>query len=79
VLVDDLEPDFELEDIAEQAREVGKLTPIEYAKLHNISPQLIYYHIRNKHLELEYCICGRKVLDVKTADEYFGPRELADE
>jgi hypothetical protein len=65
------EPDFELEDIAEQAQEVGKLTPREYAKLNGMSPQLVYYHIRNKHLELEYCICGRKVLDVATADAYF--------
>ena len=59
----------ELGDIEEQARVVGKLTPREYAKLRGLSPQLVSSHIRNKTLELEYCICGRRVLDVKLADE----------
>lgn len=63
--------EFELLDIEEQAREVGKLTPLEYARLRGKVPQLIYYYIRNQKLSLEYCVCGRRVLDVKTADDFF--------
>lgn len=63
------EPDLELEDIAEQARIVGKLTPIEFARLNGVAPQQIYAWIRAGVLETERCICGRKVLDVVTAQE----------
>ena len=62
------DPDFELADIAEQAEIVGKLSPREYAKLRGTTPQSIYYHIRNKTIELEYCVCGRRVVDVAKAD-----------
>jgi hypothetical protein len=66
------EEDFELLDIEDQANEVGKLTPREYAKLRFMTPQNVYYHLRKKDgLEIETCICGRKVIDVKKADEYF--------
>ena len=62
--------------------DASKLTPREYARLRGMSPQLVYYHIRNHdELELENCICGRKVLDVKLADEYFNfnqDKELGD-
>ncbi len=63
------EPDLELEDIKEQARVVGKLTPIEFARMNGIAPQQVYGWIRKGDLETEYCICGRKVLDVATAQE----------
>jgi hypothetical protein len=65
---DDLDR-LELED---QAEVVGFLTPREYAKLRGKSPQLIYYHIRNKHIDIEPCRCGRKVLEVALADKFFG-------
>lgn len=59
-------------DLEEHAQKEGaKLTPIDYAKLRRVRPQLIYYHIRNGHLEIEYCGCGRKTLDVAKADAYF--------
>lgn len=61
------EPDLELEDIKEQAQLVGKLTPIEFARLNGMAPQQIYGWIRRGWLKTEHCICGRKVLDVKTA------------
>jgi hypothetical protein len=64
--IDD-ETDFELLDIQDQADEVGKLTPREFAKLVGIAPQLVYYYIRSGQLEIENCICGRKVVDVKKA------------
>jgi hypothetical protein len=69
------EADLELLEIQDQVDEVGKLTPREYAKLRGIAPQMVYYHIRNKHLEIELCICGRKVIDVKTADKVFEDRK----
>jgi hypothetical protein len=65
------EEDLDRLELEDQVQEVGKLTPREYGRLRGIQPQLVYYHIRNKHIELELCICGRKVIDVKAADEYF--------
>lgn len=65
----ELSSDNELEDLEDQVKEVGKLTPREYARLRDIAPQLVYYYIRNKVIELEYCVCGRRVIDVKTTDE----------
>jgi RNA-splicing ligase RtcB len=59
---------LELED---QVSEVGKLTPREYGRLRKIQPQLVYYHIRTGHVELETCVCGRKVIDVSLADKFF--------
>lgn len=67
--MDDAE--FELEDIRDQAATVGKLTPREYAKIRNMQPQLVYYHLRNHHIDLELCVCGRKVIDVKKTDAFF--------
>ena len=70
------EEDFERMEIQDQADEVGYLTPREYAKLRYMAPQGIYYHIRNKHIEVTICMCGRKVINVKETDEYF--RKLHD-
>lgn len=60
--------DLELFDIQDQAEVVGYLTPREYAKLRGMSPQLVYYYIRNKIIEVEPCRCGRTVLNVDQAD-----------
>lgn len=65
------ETEFELMELEDQAQEVGKLSPREYGKLRGISPQLVYYYIRNKQLDIELCICGRKVIDVVLADKFF--------
>lgn len=55
----------------DELQDATKLSPREFAQLRGISPQLVYYHIRQKHLEIEHCICGRKVIDVATANAYF--------
>lgn len=64
----------------DELEDASKLTPREYGKLRGISPQLVYYHLRKpkppegsteKYLEFERCLCGKKVIDVKRADEYF--------
>jgi hypothetical protein len=58
----------------DELADATKLTPIEYARLRGMKPQLVYYHIRQTHLKVERCICGRKVIDVATADAFFQPR-----
>ena len=55
----------------DEYHDATKLSPIEYGKLRNISPQLVYYHIKQKHIDIEFCLCGRKVIDVEGADMYF--------
>jgi hypothetical protein len=61
--------------------EPKKLTPREYAAYRSkktgtiVQPQNVYYYVRTGKLELETCDCGRKVLDVKLADEFFDLRE----
>lgn len=50
---------------------VPKLSPRDYGQLRGIKPQLVYYHIREQHIEAEKCICGRTVIDVDMADKYF--------
>jgi hypothetical protein len=46
-----------------------KLSPREYARLKGMTPQLVYYYIRNGVIETESCICGRRVVDVASANE----------
>lgn len=57
----------ELDEIRDQAEEVGFLTPREFAKLMDVAPQQIYYWIRNGVLETEQCRCGRRILNVDIA------------
>lgn len=61
--------DLERLEIEDQAETVGYLTPREYAKLRDMQPQLVYYYIRTKVIEVELCKCGRKVISVRAADE----------
>jgi hypothetical protein len=63
------EQELELAEIKDQAETIGFLTPIEFAKLMGIAPQLVYYHIRNKNIEVERCRCGRRVVSVPHAQE----------
>lgn len=69
--------DMELFDIKDQAEVVGYLTPIEYAKLRNMSSQLVYYYIRNKTIEVEPCRCGRSVVSVSQADAALQAKKVA--
>jgi hypothetical protein len=52
-----------------------KLTPREYGKLRGMAPQMVYYWIRNKVIETETCVCGRRVVDVKACDEALSTRK----
>lgn len=55
-----------------------KLSPRDYGKLRGIAPQLVYYHIRNGRIKKEQCQCGRSVIDVDTADQFFQKGKYAD-
>jgi len=52
-----------------------KLPPREYANLRGMKPQLVYYHIRQGHVDMEKCLCGRSVIDVEKADMFFGKEQ----
>lgn len=52
-----------------------KLSVREYALSRGMQPQLVHYYIGTGRLEIERCVCGRKVLDVKLADEFFANKK----
>jgi len=70
--IDDFFKQIEDDERADRAELESKLTPIDYGKLRGIAPQRVYQKIRNGKLEIERCLCGRKVIDVAKADESFG-------
>lgn len=53
----------ELLDRLDQHPGKDYVTPREFARLQHVTPQAIYYHIRNKHLKTVECLCGRTVLN----------------
>lgn len=55
----------------DELHDASKLSPREYGKLRGIQPQLVYYHIREGHVDKETCLCGRSVIDIEKADQYF--------
>jgi hypothetical protein len=63
----------------DELSDAEKLSPREYVQLRRklypkLSPQLVYYYIRNGKLKDETCICGRRVIDVAEADAFFEER-----
>lgn len=73
--IDDLFKQIEADELADYADTVTKLTPIEYARLRGIAPQLVYYRLRNRALKWHRCNCGRKVIDIAEADAVFKFKE----
>jgi len=58
-------------DDLEAARDgLIKMGVREYALARGIQPQLLYYYVRQGYIDTESCVCGRKVIDVKSADAY---------
>jgi hypothetical protein len=61
--------------------DITKMSVIEYARYKSrvtgtkVQPQLVYYYLRTGKIKEEICICGRKVIDVQSADEYFAKRD----
>lgn len=43
------------------------LSPIDFAKLMGMRPQMVYYYIRNGVIETEMCRCGKRVVNVEAA------------
>jgi len=64
---DELMHQMELDDL----EGATKLSPRDYGKLRGIAPQLVYYHIRQGHVDKERCLCGRTVIDIEKADQFF--------
>jgi hypothetical protein len=58
----------ELRDKVEQATHA---TPREYAKTRGMAPQRVYYYIRKQKIVPDWCLCGRLVVVIKEADEFF--------
>jgi hypothetical protein len=54
-----------------QHEDQTKMAVTDYARKRKMQPQLVYYYIRTGKLADEVCICGRKVIDIKAADEFF--------
>jgi hypothetical protein len=63
--------DFIRQAEEDELKDATKLPPIQYAKLRGIYPQKVYAAIRSRKLEQRNCDCGRKIVVVKEADEYF--------
>lgn len=64
---DELMTQMELDDL----EGATKISPRDYGKLRGIAPQLVYYHIRQGHIDKEKCLCGRSVIDIDKADQHF--------
>jgi hypothetical protein len=47
------------------------LSPKDFAKMIQVSPQLVYYHIRAGHIKKRTCLCGRSVINVEEAKEFW--------
>jgi hypothetical protein len=64
----------EVEDRLELAQQgIVMMSVREYTRARRISsPQLVYYYIRRGRIEEQSCpCCGRKVINIKQADEVF--------
>jgi hypothetical protein len=65
-----------IDDFIRQAEEdersdATKLPVIQYAKMRGMYPQKVYAVIRKGKLKEHWCDCGRKVVIIEEADEYF--------
>ena len=75
---DELEDQLEVALEGNNGEHGSKMTVIDFARARKMQPQLVYYYINKAHkLKQEKCICGRWVLDVKEATEFFDSIEAA--
>lgn len=56
-----------VEELEEQAEEVGFLTPREFAKLRGVHAQQVYTWIRKGMIDAETCKCGRTIVNVEAS------------
>lgn len=59
--------------------EATKLSPRDYGKLRGIAPQLVYYHLRQENLNWDHCDCGRRVIVIDEADQFFKKGKYSEE
>lgn len=67
----------ELQDAHDAALEgTARMSVSEYAKHKKMQPQLLYYYIRRGYIKEGSCPeCGRKTIDVASADKHLAERE----
>lgn len=63
------------DELAAAQEGIAKMSVVEYARAKKEQPQLIYYYIRSGKIKQEVCVCGRKVIDVASADAYLKERD----
>jgi hypothetical protein len=75
--IDDLIRQIQEDENADKVETTTHATPIEYARARGMAPQTVYYALRNHgdQLQTEDCKCGRRVLDISKADEYFKSKQ----
>jgi hypothetical protein len=61
------------DEVAEGERKI--MTPVDYARLRGVKPQLVYYYVKVKKLIPAWCDCGRKCINVSEADALFAIRD----
>lgn len=60
------------EDELQDALELSEFMSIgDFARARGIRPQLVHYYLRNNRLRRYKCCCGRPVLKVKEANQFF--------
>lgn len=71
--LDDLFDQMDHDELADATH----LSPIEFARLKGMQPQLVYYYIRQGVVTVERCKCGRKVIDVEASAKAIQTRQEA--
>jgi hypothetical protein len=56
---------------ADETADAPLISPVNYAKVRPITPQLVYYAIRTKKLNVYICNCGGRRISMEEADDYF--------
>lgn len=77
---DEREPELLNTDALLQRMELDEITdaplisPVNYAKIRPIKPQLVYYAIRNGKLKTHHCNCGKRCISREEADAFYRER-----
>jgi hypothetical protein len=70
---DELRKQIEDDELKDAAQHNKFMPPRDYARARGIkNAQSVYYHISKGHFKQVKCLCGRWVLDVAEADEFYG-------
>jgi len=64
---DELEERMKLDELEDSPL----ISPVKFAKIRPITPQLVYYAIRTRKLQIYICNCGERRISMEEADDYF--------